>query len=437
MCGGAYAIPRVTWSSTSVVTNTTPVVAFRGAGRPEAGALIERAMDMFAAELRIDPVELRRRNLLGVGDFPYTTPTGVTHDSGDYHKALDLALETAGYPDLRSEQARRRREGSPKLLGIGVATFVDRTAGVPDSEYGAVELRPGGGLLVRTGSSPYGQGHHTAWAMIASERTGISMEQIEVVHGDTDAIPRGGITGGSRSAQRAGVAVFEAAGALVDAARSAAAEALEAAPEDIVFSASDGGRFHVAGAPALTIGWADVALHRGEDRLACESDFTGEATFPFGAYVAVVEVDPETGAVELTRMVSVDDAGTILNPLLAFGQVHGGIAQGVAQALFEEMVYDETGNPLTATFADYPVISAAELPAFECDLVETPSPNNPLGAKGIGESGVIGAPPAVQNAVVDALSHMGVRHIDMPLSPERVWRAIEAARPTGGETPPR
>jgi carbon-monoxide dehydrogenase large subunit len=433
MAGGAYNIPSVTWSADSVLTNTTPVVSFRGAGRPEAGALIERAVDLFAAKIGLDPVEVRRRNLLCAEDFPYSTPTGITHDSGDYHKALDLALARAGYDGLRAEQSRRRLAGEQKLIGIGVATFVDRTAGVPGPEYGSVELRPGGELLVRTGSSPYGQGHHTAWAMIASDRTGIPMELIEVVHGDTDLVPRGGITGGSKSAQKAGSAVAEAADGLVQAAREAAAEELEAAPEDVVFSTSQGGRFHVAGTPAVSIGWAEVAQSRPNDPLACESDFTGGgATFPFGAYVAVVEVDVETGAVELTRMVSVDDAGTILNPLLALGQVHGGVAQGVAQALLEEMVYDSAGNPLTSTFADYAVISAAELPEFECELVETPSPHNPLGAKGIAESGVIGAPPAVQNAVVDALSHMGVRHIDMPLGAERVWRAIREA---GGEEP--
>ncbi|HEY2428744.1 MAG TPA: molybdopterin cofactor-binding domain-containing protein, partial [Acidimicrobiales bacterium] len=428
LLGGAYRIPSLTWTAEAVVTNTTPVVSYRGAGRPEAGALIERAMDLFAAEVGIDPVELRRRNLLRPVDFPYQAPTDVTYDSGDYERALTLALNHAGYEGLRAEQAQRRARGDPRLLGIGVAVFVDRTAGVAGSEYGAVELRPDGRILVRTGSSPYGQGHHTAWAMIVADRTGVPLERIEVVHGDTDVVPRGGVTGGSRSAQKAGSAVAEASEALVVAGRDIAAGLLEAAGEDVVLTTSDGGRFHVAGTPAISVGWVDVAAHRRADPLACEADFEGGGpTFPFGAYVAVVTVDVETGSVRLERMVTVDDAGTILNPLLALGQVHGGVAQGVGQALFEEMVYDDAGNPLTSTLADYALISACELPSFECDLTETPSPHNPLGVKGIGESGTIGAPPAVQNAVVDALSHLGVRHIDMPARPERVWSAIRDA----------
>ena len=429
LIGGAYRIPALSWTAEAVVTNTTPVVSYRGAGRPEAGALIERAVDLFAAEVGLDPVELRRRNLLRPEDFPYVAPTNVTYDSGDYQRALALALEHAGYDALRTEQAQRRARGDTQLPGIGVAVFVDRTAGVAGTEYGAVELRAEGTILVRTGSSPYGQGHHTAWAMIVADRTGVPLDRIEVVHGDTDVIPRGGITGGSRSAQKAGSAVAEASEALIAAARGIAAELLEAAGEDVLLTTADGGRFHVAGTPAVSVGWADIAAQRSSDPLTCEADFDGAGpTFPFGVYVAVVTVDTETGGVRLDRMVTVDDAGTILNPLLALGQVHGGVAQGVGQALFEEMVYDGAGNPLTSTLADYAVISACELPSFECDLTQTPSPYNPLGVKGIGESGTIGAPPAVQNAVVDALSHLGVRHIDMPARPERVWSAIRDAR---------
>lgn len=428
MMGGAYRIPRLTWTAEAVVTNTTPIVSYRGAGRPEAAAMIERAVDLFAAELGLDPVEVRQRNLLQPTDFPYTTPTGITHDSGDYHAALNLALDEVGYEQLRAEQAARRARGDRRLLGIGVATFVDRTAGIPNSEYGAVELRPDGTLLVRTGSSPYGQGHHTAWAMLVADRTGVPMARIEVVHGDTDVVPRGGVTGGSRSAQKAGSALVEASDALVAAAREIAAGALEAAIDDVVFSPGDGGRFHVAGTPAVWLGWADLAARRTSDPLACEADFTGEGpTCPFGAYVAVVEVDAETGGARLERIVTVDDAGTILNPMLALGQVHGAVAQGVGQALFEEMSYDDAGNPLTPTFAEYAVPSACELPSFECSFVETPSPYNPLGFKGIAESGTIGATPAVQNAVIDALAHLGTRHIDLPATPERIWRAITAA----------
>lgn len=426
-----YAIPAVSWSSTPMVTNTVPLVSYRGAGRPEAAALTERAVDRFAAELGLDPVAVRRRNLLGPDRFPYTSPTGVTYDSGDYEPALDLALATIGYDDVRAEQARRRADGDTLVLGIGVAVFVDRTAGAGGGEYGAVELTADGALVVRTGSTPYGQGHHTAWAALASDRLGIPIERITVVHGDTDLVPRGGVTGGSRSAQLAGSAVAEAADALVEVGRAVAAELLEASSADVSFDTghrggrSGDGHFHVAGVPSRTVSWADVGRARRADPLRCEVDFVGAGgSCPFGAYACVVEVDRDTGAVRLVRMVTVDDAGVVLNPLLAEGQVHGGVGQGVAQALFEEFAYDENGQPRTRNFADYAFPSAADLPGFECLSTVTPSPNNPLGVKGIAESGTIGAPPAVQNAVVDALAHLGVRHLDMPLTPERVWRAI-------------
>jgi carbon-monoxide dehydrogenase large subunit len=432
---GPYRVPHVAWSNEVVVTNTTPIVAYRGAGRPEAGAAVDRAVDLFAAEAGLDPLVVRRRNLLRPDEFPWKSPTGLTYDSGDYGRALDTALDVVGYDGLRTEQARRREVGQRSLLGIGMSVFVDRTAGVPGSEYGAVELREDGSMLVHTGSSPYGQGHYTAWAMLVADRTGVAIERIQVVHGDTDVIPRGGITGGSRSAQKAGSAVAEAADALVAAARARAADLLEADVDDVVLDVSAGGRFHVAGAPgAKAVGWVEVAVaEAAEDRaLKCETDFAGEGpTFPFGAYVAVVEVDVETGRVVLDRIVTVDDAGTILNPLLALGQVHGGLAQGIAQGMFEEFAYDADGNPLTSTFADYGIPTAADLPSFDCLLQETPSPNNPLGFKGIAESGTIGGPPAVQNAVIDALSHLGVRHLDLPVTPERVWRAISAARSEG------
>jgi aerobic carbon-monoxide dehydrogenase large subunit len=431
MSAGAYRIPEVQWSTRAFVTNTTPIVAYRGAGRPEAATLVERAIDLFAAELGRDPLEVRRSNLLGPDDLPYDSPTGMRHDSGDYLAALDLALDVAGYDQLRAEQGRRRAGGDAHLLGVGLATFVDRTAGVPGSEYGAVELRPDGSMVVRTGSTPFGQGHGTAWAMLVADRTGVPLDRIEVVHGDTDAVPRGGLTGGSRSAQKAGAAVAEATVALVEEGRLAAAELLEATAADVMLDTGSG-RFHVAGAPAArTVDWAELAAHRGEGgALRCEADFEGDGpTVPFGAYVAVVEIDQHTGAVELRRLVTVDDAGTIINPVLALGQVHGGLGQGVGQALFEEFAYDADGNPQTTNFADYALPSAVELPSFECHLMETPSPNNPLGAKGIAESGTVGAPVAVQNAVIDALTHVGVRHIDLPLTAERVWRAINGVEP--------
>jgi carbon-monoxide dehydrogenase large subunit len=423
---GPYRVPHVRWSSRAVVTNTTPIVAYRGAGRPEASAAVDRAVDLFAAEIEMDPADVRRRNLLGGDEQPWSSPTGLTYDSGDYAAAFGAVLASVDYDALRAEQARRRAAGDRSLLGIGMSVFIDRTGGLPGGEYGSVQLRPDGSVLALTGSSPYGQGHHTTWAMIISDRTGIPLDQIEIVHGDTDVVPSGGITGGSRSVQKAGAALADASDKLVTEARQHAADLLEAGAGDVVLDVETG-RFHVVGAPgAQSVGWIEVAATMGErDPLRCESDFPGgDATFPFGAYVAVVEVDADTGFVSLQRLVTIDDAGTIVNPLLAHGQVHGGLAQGIAQAMFEEFTYDADGNPLTSSFADYSLPSAADLPSFESTLQETPSPNNPLGAKGIGESGTIGAPPAVQNAVIDALSHMGVRHIDLPVSAERVWRAM-------------
>jgi aerobic carbon-monoxide dehydrogenase large subunit len=423
MTTGVYDMGEVEFSSVSVVTNTTPLVAYRGAGRPEAAAALERMIDRYADEIDMDPAEVRRRNLLPPEVFPVTTPTGTEYDSGEYARALDLLLATAGYDELRAEQSRRRAEGDPKLMGIGMAVYVEVTGG--GSEYGEVQLRPDGTVLVKTGSNPYGQGHHTAWAMLVSDQLGMPMDRIEVVHGDTDVVPRGAITGGSRSVQLAGAAVHDAAAKLLEVARERAADLLEAAPQDVVLDAGEG-RFHVAGTPSIGLGWEELGVE-GEDPLAGLSDLAdSKATFPFGAHLAVVEVDSETGAVELVRLVAVDDAGVILNPMLAEGQVHGGLAQGAAQAIYEEVRYDEDGNPLTATFADYTVISAAELPMFERVVMETPTPLNALGAKGIGESGTIGSTPAVHNAVVDALSHLGVRHLDMPTTPEKVWRSLTA-----------
>jgi aerobic carbon-monoxide dehydrogenase large subunit len=421
MTTGVYEMGDVEFSAASVVTTTTPLVAYRGAGRPEAAAALERMVDLYATEIGLDPAEVRRINLLPPDAFPFTTPTGTEYDSGDYAKALDLVLETAGYDELRAEQSARRAAGDRHLLGIGMAVYVEVTGG--GAEYGEVQLRPDGSILVKTGSNPYGQGHHTAWAMLVSDRLGIPMDRIEVVHGDTDIIPQGAVTGGSRSVQLAGAAVHDAAGKLLELARERAADLLEAAPDDVVLDEGEG-RFHVAGTPAIGLGWEELGIE-GADPLSGLSDLAdSKATFPFGAHLAVVEVDQDTGATELVRLVAVDDAGVILNPMLAEGQVHGGLAQGAAQALFEEVRYDDDGNPLTATFADYSVISAAELPMFERVAMETPTPLNALGAKGIGESGTIGSTPAVHNAVIDALAHLGVRHLDMPVTPEKIWRAL-------------
>jgi len=431
MASGVYRIEKVEFNSDSVVTNTVPMTAYRGAGRPEATAALERMMDVFAAEIGMDPAELRRRNFVAPDAFPYTTPTATTYDVGDYGKALDLVLEMAGYGGLREEQRRRRAEGAGRQLGIGVSSYVEVTNGGPSGEYGAVEVRPDGSAIVRTGTSPHGQGHHTAWSMLVSEQLGIPMDQIEVVHGDTDVVPRGVGTFGSRSLQAGGVAVHQAAVEVVDKAKQLAADLLEADPADLVLDTTVG-EFHVAGTPAISKGWGDLAaasLEREGAPLMAEVDFEAPGpSFPFGSHVAVVEVDTETGEVELVRHVAVDDAGRILNPLLAEGQQHGGIAQGAAQALLEEFVYDGDGNPLTANLADYSFASAAELPRFETAFTETPTPINVLGAKGIGESGTIGSTPAVQNAVVDALFHLGVRHVDMPTTPQRVWQAVNDAK---------
>jgi carbon-monoxide dehydrogenase large subunit len=430
MASGTYDIPRVEFSATAVVTTTTPTVAYRGAGRPEATAAIERAMDLFAAEIGMDPAELRRRNLVGPEAFPYRNATGTSYDSGDYARALDLALDASGYTSLRAEQARRREAGDPVALGVGVSTYVEITNGAGSAgEYAAVEVLPDGRARVYTGSSPHGQGHRTAWAMLASEQLGIPLDDIEVVANDTDLVPVGGGTMGSRSLQSGGLAVHQAAVELVEAARKLAADALEADPADVVLDPV-AGAFHVSGTPAVSRSWAQLAsdaAERGGLRVERNSSPPGP-TFPFGAHVAVVEVDTETGVASLRRIVAVDDAGTIVNPLLAEGQRHGGLAQGAAQALLEEFRYDADGNPVTANLADYAMISAAELPSFELVPMATPTPVNELGVKGIGESGTIGSTPAVQSAVVDALAHLGVRHLDMPATPERVWKAIETAR---------
>lgn len=437
MASGVYRIPKIEFSSVTVATNTTPIGAYRGAGRPEATALIERAMDMVAAELGLDPVDVRRKNLIPADAFPYTTVTGANYDVGDYERALDEALRLAGYDDLRKEQAERRGRGDRCQLGIGVSCYVEVTAGGMTSEFGSVEVHEDGTVTVKTGTSPHGQGHETAWAQIAADQLGVPIESVRVLHSDTALISTGSGTMGSRSAQVGGSAVFRATEGVVAKAKLIAAHLLEAAPDDIVVH--DGAGVGVVGAPVSAIAWAGLAkaandpkqLPEGmEPGLLVDDLFDqGVASYPFGAHVAVTEVDMDTGKVRLLRHIAVDDCGRVLNPMLARGQVHGGVAQGVAQALFEGVSYDEDGNPLTASLIDYKMPSAAEFPSFETAHTETPTPLNPLGAKGIGESGTIGSTPAVQSSVVDALAHLGVRHLDMPLTPERVWRAIQAATP--------
>ena len=436
MSVGVYDIPRVRFKTFGVLTNNTTIGAYRGAGRPEATQLIERVLDVAAAQIGMDPAEIRRVNFIPPDRFPLTTLTGADYDSGEYEKALDAALKASGYADLRAEQARRRSGGDVRQLGIGVSTYVEVTAPVGlHIEFGAVEVDDDGSARVFAGTSVHGQGHHTAFAMLASDVLGIPMDKITLVNSDTDRVPRGAGTMGSRSLQTAGSAIHVASTEVLARARSIAGHLLEASADDVVVG--DGG-VHVAGVPTKALSWGEVAI-ASRDRsqlpddlepapLRHELDFDGTgSTFPFGAHVSVVEVDTETGKVTMLRHVAVDDCGRILNPMLVAGQQHGGIAQGAAQALYEWMQYDEEGNPLTSNLMDYAIPSAAELCGFEVSNTETPSPRNPLGAKGIGESGTIGSTPAIHNAVIDAVRHLGVTHIDMPCTAERVWQAIQAA----------
>jgi len=420
---GVYDIPRIRYSAKCVYTNTAVMSAYRGAGRPEAIAMIERAMDMLAMELRMDPAELRRRNLIA-GPFPYTTVTGLTYDTGDYAKALDLALAAAGYDELRREQKARRARGDRVQMGIGLSTYVEMTAVLTTTEFGAARAEADGSIVLTAGTTASGQGHETAYAQLASHVLGVPMDAIRVMQSDTGVVPRGGGTSGSRSLQVGGSAVRAACVALVEKAKQETARRLEASADDIVQLAD--GRFGVKGVPATALSWAELAA---DAALVAETDFEqDDQTFPFGCHIAVVEVDVETGEARLVRHIAVDDCGTVLNQMLVDGQIHGGVAQGVAQALYEEFVYDAEGNPLTTSLTDYAIPTIGEIPQIETVTMETPTPLNPLGAKGVGESGTIGSTPAVQNAVIDAVSHLGVRHIDMPAHPMRVWKAIQAAR---------
>ena len=423
---GCYDIANASISGRSYVTNTAPVTAYRGAGRPEAIFAVERAVELFATEIGMDPAEVRRLNFVAPEQFPYTNPAGSTYDTGDFGAALDRALEAARYGELRAEQASRRADGDPVLLGIGIASYVESTSlGV--RELGEIELAADGSLVVRTGATAFGQGHATCWAMIAAEATGVPVDQIAVISGDTAEIASSELTAASRSAQLAGSAVLTAARHLVEGARVRAAARLEAAEADVVLDVA-AGAFHVAGSPQPRISWADIAAQaagHGDPPLSAASDFVQDGnTYPFGCHVAAVEVDSRTGETVLRSLAACDDAGTLINPLIAEGQVHGGIAQGAAQVLLEEVVYDRDGNPLATNLVDYPAVSAPDLPSFDLVPMETPTPLNPLGAKGIGESGTVGAGPAILNAIHDAVAHLGIRHIDMPATPQRIWRAL-------------
>ena len=425
-----YDIPAIDFFAQSVLTNTTVIGAYRGAGRPEATQMVERILDKAANAIGMDPAELRRKNYIQPDAFPLTTLVGANYDSGEYERSLDAVLEASGYADLRPEQARRREANDPMMLGIGVSSYVEVTAPIGlHVEYGSCEINDDGSATIKVGTSSHGQGHDTAFSMIVNDVLGIPMDQVTHVDADTEEVARGSGTLGSRSLQAGGSAIYEASQVVLEKGKQLAASLLEASADDIVVGE---GALQVAGVPAKSISWADLATAAVEQEieggLAHELDFDGtDATYPFGSHVAVVEIDRETGHVELLRHVAVDDCGTILNPMLVNGQQHGGIAQGIAQALWEHVQYDEDANPVTASLMDYLMPSAAELPSFEVSNTETASPRNPLGAKGIGESGTIGSTPAVHNAVCDAVAHLGIEHVDMPCTPQAVWRALQDA----------
>lgn len=431
MSSGVYEIPKIDYHFDCVVTNTTPIGAYRGAGRPEATALVERAIDLFAAEIGMDPAEVRRKNF--ITEFPHQTVMGANYDSGEYHAALDKCLANAGYEGLRAEQVARRERGDVRQLGLGLCSYVEWTGF--GAELGTVTVEEDGTVTVLSGTSSHGQGHETSYAQLVAGTLGIPLKDIKVVQSDTGRVKTGMGTAGSRSLQIGGTAVQGATDDVLEKAKRLAAHLLEADAGDIQVVHGEG--LSVAGSPGSAIPWADLAKAAldparrpddFEDGLTADNNFaTPDATYPFGTHLAVVEVDTETGMVDLIRHITVDDAGRIANPLLVEGQVHGGIAQGVAQALFEEIAFDEDGNNVTGTLASYALPSAGDLPSFETERTQTPTPRNPLGAKGIGEAGAIGATPAVWNAVIDALSHLGVRNIDMPATPQRVWTAITEA----------
>jgi carbon-monoxide dehydrogenase large subunit len=436
MFPGLYKVPALYAEVTEVYTNKTPTDAYRGAGRPEATYFIERGMDLLAKKLNMDPAELRRRNFIEKEAFPYKTITGQTYDSGDYEPTLNLALEKAGYADLRRQQEEGRRQG--RYLGIGLSTYVEicgigPSAMVPGGgwEGGTVRVERTGKVTVLTGTSPHGQGGETAFSQIVAEEIGVPIEDVTVLHGDTGVIPFGIGTFGSRAIAIGGTAIVMSVQKVKEKAKKFAGQMLEAQPDDIVY---DAGRLYVEGHAdkALTIqevanaAWSGTVLPPGTEPGLEETSYfePSNCTFPFGAHVCLVEVDKDTGKVEILRYVSVDDCGNVINPLIVEGQVHGGLAQGIGQALMEEAVYGDDGQLITGSFMDYNLPKADQLPSFELYRTTTPTPVNPLGAKGIGEAGTIGSTPCVVNAVCDALAPFGVDHIDMMLRPEKLWRIM-------------
>ncbi len=415
---GPYRIPRLGVRVRAVVTNTAPTAPYRGAGRPEAAFLLERAMDELARKIDIDPVEVRRRNLIPPDAFPYRSPTGAVYDAADHPRALALALETARYDEVRSEQSRRGT-GDP-LLGIGVACYIERSGGAPGShEYGEVAVTADGDVRVLTGSSSQGQGHRTAFAQIVADALELSVEEIGVVQGDTAEVPEGVGTFASRSMQIGGSAAHRAAIAIVHRAREVAAKILEVAEADLSYA---DGVFSIVGSPDRTCTLRETAARDGG--ISASDVWASDQAFPSGVYVAVVEIDRETGLVTLRELVAVDDCGTVINPLLTEGQVLGSVAQGIGQALHEVAGYDDGGEPLATSFVSYAIASVSEMAPTVTRSVVTPSPTGPLGARGAGEAGCIGAPPAIVNAVADALRGYDTSSLEMPVTPEQVWRIL-------------
>jgi len=449
MIAGCYKIPNVHVGVTGVYTNTAMVDAYRGAGRPEATFVIERACDLVAGATGLDPAAVRRRNFIQPEEFPYDTGIGMLpYDSGNYEPALDRALAIVGYEQLRAEQASRRQSGSKKQLGIGLSTYIEvcgvapsKWIGLPGEGWGAglwesanLKVHLTGKVVVTTGSQPHGQGHETTFAQLVSDELGVPYDDIQIKHSDTLGTPFGFGSYGSRTLAVGGTAIFKSVAKVKEKARILAAHMLEAAEEDVVY---ENGKAFVKGSPDAAKTIQDIAMQasmayslpEGMEPYLDETTYYDppNCTFPFGTHICVVEVDLDTGEIELKRYVGVDDVGNVVNPLIVDGQVHGGIAQGLAQALYEGAHYDENGSLITGTMSDYAIPKASMVPTYELSRTVTLSPTNPMGVKGAGEAGTIASTPAVANAVIDAVSYLGIKHIDMPLTPERVWRAIQEA----------
>jgi len=438
MLSGCYKIPAIGIEVTAAFTNKMSTDAYRGAGRPEATYVIERLMDRVAQELKIDPVKVRRVNFPTPKEFPFKTATGLAYDSGNYQLALNKALKLAGYEKLRREQKRLRSRG--RYLGIGISTYVEICAMGPGFwEYGKVEVEPSGEVKVYSGASPHGQGQKTSFAQIVADQLGVAMDDVTVIHGDTASVAKGIGTFGSRATAVGGIAVYQAAEKVREKARELASHLLEVDADDLVFT---DGRFNVKGVPKRALTIQQIARQAREAKnlpkemtAALVADATFEPanfTFPFGTHICVVEVETQTGNVEIKKYVAVDDCGKVINPLLVDGQIQGGIAQGIGQALYEGVVYDDNGQLLTGSLMDYAVPRAANLPRLQLARTETPTPVNPLGIKGIGEAGTIGSTPAVVSAVVDALAPFGVTHIDMPLTPQKLWSLCQGKQAAAG-----